>query len=226
MTTKNTPASQQLAINNPIPVTNTGVQLQSFDDMARFCRAVVNSGLAPKTFNTPEAVMVAIQHGMELGLAPMASLQSIAVVNGRPTIWGDAALALCAAHPSFLDIEESVEGTTATCIIKRRDRSAVVRTFSEADAKRAGLWGKAGPWTQYPQRMLQMRARSWAIRDAFPDALKGIGIREEVQDYSAPKQVSGRVVASDLVMPEEPAPVDVAPVEPATATANTQEELL
>jgi hypothetical protein len=224
MATKQNPASQQLAVN--IPVTQTGVQLQSFDDMARFCRAVVNSGLAPKTFNTPEAVMVAIQHGMELGLAPMQALQSIAVVNGRPTIWGDAALALCTAHPSFLDIEETIEGNTATCIIKRRDRSAVVRTFGEADAKRAGLWGKAGPWQQYPQRMLQMRARSWAVRDAFPDALKGIGIREEVQDYSTPKQVSGRVVATDLVLPEEPAPVELAPVEPVTATVATQQEEL
>ena len=27
-----------------------------------------------------------------------------------------------------------------------------------------------------------MRARSWALRDVFPDVLKGIGIREEAQD--------------------------------------------
>lgn len=224
-----TAESQQLAKRESkveIALDKSGVQLRSFDEMARFCRAIVNSGLAPKAFQSPEAVMVAIQHGMELGLAPMQSLQSIAVVNGRPTLWGDAALALCTAHPSFLDIEESIDGNTATCVIKRRDRSAVVRTFSEADAKRAGLWGKAGPWQQYPQRMLQMRARSWAMRDAFPDALKGVGIREEVQDYStAAKPVSGRVVASDLILPdEESIPTNVV-TEP-VAEAVKQEELL
>lgn len=178
-----------------------GVQLRSFDELGRFCKAIVNSGLAPKSFNSPEAVMVAIQHGMELGLAPMQALQSIAVINGKPVIYGDAALALATAHPSFLDIEETTDGTTATCVIKRRDRSAVVRTFSEADAKKAGLWGKSGPWAQYPARMLQMRARGWALRDAFPDALKGLGIREEVQDYQV-KVARGREVASSVVLPE------------------------
>ena len=178
-----------------------GVQLRSFDEMARFCKAIINSGLAPKGFNSPEAVMVAVQHGLELGLAPMQALQSIAVVNGKPVIYGDTALALATSHPAFLDIEETVEGNVATCVVKRRDRSAVVRTFSEADAKKAGLWGKTGPWQQYPNRMLQMRARSWALRDAFPDALRGLGIREEVQDYQI-KTARGREVASSVVLPE------------------------
>ena len=201
------PENGQMAVPKTAPIEITldqhGVQIRSFDEMARFCKAVINSGLAPKSFNSPEAVMVAIQHGMELGLAPMQALQSIAVINSKPTIYGDAALALATAHPSFLDIEETTDGTTATCVIKRRDRSAVVRTFSEADAKRAGLWGKAGPWAQYPARMLQMRARSWALRDAFPDALKGLGIREEVADYQI-KQARGREVASSVVLPEGP----------------------
>jgi hypothetical protein len=201
------PENGQMALPKTAPIEITldqhGVQLRSFDEMARFCKAIINSGLAPKGFNSPEAVMVAVQHGLELGLAPMQALQSIAVVNGKPVIYGDTALALATAHPAFLDIEETVEGNVATCAVKRRDRSAVVRTFSEADAKKAGLWGKAGPWQQYPNRMLQMRARSWALRDAFPDALRGLGIREEVQDYQI-KQARGREVASSVVLPEGP----------------------
>ena len=199
------PENGQMALPKTAPIEITldqhGVQLRSFDEMARFCKAIINSGLAPKGFNSPEAVMVAVQHGLELGLAPMQALQSIAVVNGKPVIYGDTALALATAHPAFLDIEETVEGNVATCAVKRRDRSAVVRTFSEADAKKAGLWGKSGPWAQYPARMLQMRARGWALRDAFPDALKGLGIREEVQDYQI-KTARGREVASSVVLPE------------------------
>lgn len=207
----------QLAIQKTAPVEITldahGVQLRSFDEMGRFCKAVVNSGLAPKSFNSPEAVMVAVQHGLELGLAPMQALQSIAIVNGKPVIYGDTALALATSHPAFLDIEETVErdktaeGHVATCVVKRRDRSPVVRTFSEADAKKAGLWGKAGPWQQYPDRMLQMRARSWALRDAFPDALRGLGIREEVADYQI-KTARGREVASSVVLPETSSTAD------------------
>ena len=56
-------------------------------------------------------------------------------------------------------------------------------TFTVGDAIRAGLWKKAGPWTMYPKRMLQMRARSFALRDAFPDVLRGLVATEEVEDY-------------------------------------------
>ncbi len=55
--------------------------------------------------------------------------------------------------------------------------------LTHKDAKRAGLWGKGGPWTAYPKRMLQMRARGFALRDAFPDVLKGMISVEEAQDY-------------------------------------------
>jgi hypothetical protein len=65
----------------------------------------------------------------------------------------------------------------------RRGQPPERRTFSVADAKRAKLWFKAGPWTTYPDRMLQMRARGFAIRDTFPDALRGVIIAEEAQDH-------------------------------------------
>lgn len=52
------------------------------------------------------------------------------------------------------------------------------------DAAKAGLKGKQGPWTQYPKRMMQMRARSWALRDVFPDVLRGMPVAEEVMDYA------------------------------------------
>jgi hypothetical protein len=138
---------------------------------------------------------------MELGLAPMQALQSIAVINGKPVIYGDARWPWPRHTRRSSTLRKPLSGNVATCAVKRRDRSAVVRTFSEADAKKAGLWGKSGPWAQYPNRMLQMRARGWALRDAFPDALKGLGIREEVQDYQI-KTARGREVASSVVLPE------------------------
>jgi hypothetical protein len=195
----------QLALQKTQPVEiqldQHGVQLRSFDEMGRFCKAVVNSTLAPKSFDTPEKVMVAIQAGMEVGLAPMQALQSIAVVNGKPCIFGDAALALAMRHPEFEDIDEVAGTDKATCTIKRRGRTPCVRTFSMEDAKRAKLTGRDGPWQQYPQRMLQMRARSWALRDSFPDALRGFGVTEEVRDYS-PRNVTTRKVAEGVVLPE------------------------
>ena len=57
----------------------------------------------------------------------------------------------------------------------------VRRSFSTQDAKRANLWKKEGPWLDYPKRMLQMRARAFALRDAFADVLGGLYVREEIE---------------------------------------------
>ena len=168
---------------------STGLALQSFDDAFRFAKMVSASEFAPKDFKgKPESCLLAIQHGSEVGLSPMQSLQSIAVINGRPTIWGDAALALVQSSPVCEYVREYMEGEgdnlTAVCEAKRRGYPAPTTVrFSVVDAKKAGLWGKAGPWQNYPTRMLALRARGFALRNAFADALRGLITAEEAQDY-------------------------------------------
>ncbi len=157
---------------------------QSLDEAMRFADILATSSIVPKDFaNNPGNILVAIQWGMELGLQPMQAMQSIAVINGRPALWGDAVIGLVRGSPLCEYIHEEDDGETATCRVKRRGEAEQVRTFSMADAKAAGLSGKAGPWTSYPKRMRQMRARSFALRDVFPDVLRGMPVAEEVQDY-------------------------------------------
>jgi len=161
---------------------------RNIDEIWRFAGIVVKAGMAPKSLDTVEKATVAIMHGMEIGLTPMAALQSIAVVNGVPTLFGDGMVALVRASGLMDDLIETVESdaqgpTVAVCKVKRRDQSSwVVHAFTRAEAMKAGLWKKQGPWVQYPQRMMQMRARSWALRDAFADVLRGLHSAEEVGD--------------------------------------------
>ena len=160
---------------------------QSFDQLMQFANMAAKSQLVPKDYiGKPENVMLAVQMGSEIGLAPMQALQNIAVINGRPAVWGDAMLALCKASPVCDDVVERVDGEganmKAVCVATRSGKEPVTVSFSMADAKLAGLSGKQGPWTQYPKRMLQMRARGFALRDAFPDVLKGLISAEEAQD--------------------------------------------
>ena len=193
---------------------STGLALQSFDDAFRFSKMVAASEFAPKDFKgKPESCMLAIQHGSEVGLSPMQSLQSIAVINGRPTIWGDAALALVQSSPVCEYVKEYTEGQgdnlTAVCEAKRRGYPApTVSRFSMADAKRAGLAGKSGPWSQYPERMLALRARGFALRNAFADALRGLITAEEAQDYPQPSVASEPVVVRPK-FDDEPRPAKV-----------------
>ena len=168
---------------------NTGMSLAptNFEEALRFSELLANSDLVPRDFKgRPANVLVAVQWGAEIGLGPLQALQGIAVVNGRPTIWGDAALALVRGHPACVSVREGVDGEgdarTGWCEVTRRGEEPQRRTFSVDDAKKAGLWGKQGPWQQYPARMLQLRARGFALRDVFPDALRGVITTEEARD--------------------------------------------
>lgn len=164
----------------------------TFAEVERFAAYIARSGMAPKGYeNKPDAIVVAVIMGQDIGLAPMAALRSIAVINGRPTIWGDGMLAVCMRSPAWrgmteMSLEEIGKAGYARCIVRRAgvDGAIVehVGYFSLQDAETAKLLKKEGPWQQYPNRMLQMRARGFACRDGFSDALSGIELREEVED--------------------------------------------
>jgi hypothetical protein len=164
---------------------------KSLDEAMALANILADSSIVPKDFiGKPGNVLVAIQWGMELGLKPMQAMQNIAVINGRPSLWGDAVLALVLASPVCEYIEEWEENGTAYCKVKRRGKPEDIQTFSEEDAKKAGLIGKQGPWTQYPKRMKKMRARAFTLRDNFADVLKGIQIAEEVMDIPTEKDIT------------------------------------
>lgn len=147
------------------------------------------SNMVPNAYKgKAEDTLVAMMLGAELGLNPIQSLQNIAVINGKPSIYGDALAALVQNHPAFGGMEETFDDAkmTASCTVWRKGGTKHTQTFSQADATAAGLWGKAGPWKQYPKRMLAMRARGFALRSQFADALAGLMTREEAEDMPAP----------------------------------------
>ena len=159
-----------------------------------FSKFLASSTHIPKDFQgNPNNILVAIQWGYEIGLAPMQALQNIAVINGRPSLWGDSMIAVCKAHPDWRGISETYieEEDKAVCLVKRNVHGEIEETrseFSYKDAQRANLTNKPGPWKNYPKRMLQLRARGFALRDAFPDAIKGLITAEEAQDYPEKKE--------------------------------------
>jgi hypothetical protein len=192
-TTHETDAAVVKATANKSPITfgDSGVKLASLEDAYRFANAICASGFAPRGMEKPEAVLVAIQLGAEIGLSPMAALQNTAVINGRPAIYGDAALALVRGSGLLVSYKEEEIGEAGSdahgyrvTAVREGDQSAV-ETFTVGDAKRAKLWGKSGPWTDYPKRMLRFRARGYVLRDLFGDVLKGLRTVEEVRDIPA-----------------------------------------
>jgi hypothetical protein len=179
-------------------------------------QAIVMAGLAPSSYETngkadPQKVVIGILSALELGVPPLTGLRGIAVINGRPCVWGDLAMALIQSKNVILKAEHCYTGeedkddwTAHYTIWRRGQDSPYEGHFSVKDAKRAGLWmhPKKKPWIEYPKRMLLMRARAFAIRDGFADCLSGLAIREELEDMpEAPKPVDGSFL---LDAPSEP----------------------
>lgn len=185
--------------------------INTLDDALKVANIIAKSSFCPKAFyDKPGDVLVCMQMGAELGLKPLQALQNIAVINGRPSLWGDAMLAVCrrAANFEFVDEKFDESSMTATCIAKRRGEPEVVRTFSKDEATKAGLWGK-NVWASYPKRMLAARARGFALRDAFADTLRGIISTEEAQDYPKPERVQVKSNIQKLIANKEKEVVDL-----------------
>lgn len=186
------------------------VQLQNIGNAFAFAGLVVKAGFAPKGA-TVESSVVAMIHGARLGLDPLAAVQGIAVVNGRPTLWGDQLAAAVKGSSVFGGerVEYFGTGDDAGCRVtvwrKGDEANPTVETFTVRDANRAGLWGKPGPWKQYPRQMLFNRARAFAYRHAFPDALMGMRFREEEED-AAPVDVTPAPAIKPVPADEAPKP--------------------
>ena len=188
------------------------LQPQNLDQAMQMAGMLANSQMVPKSYqNKPNDTLVAMMMGAEIGLNPIQALQNIAVINGKPAIYGDALLALVQSHPKFGGQEEGFDESTmtATCTVWRKgeDQKHTV-VFSKLDAEKAGLWGKSGPWSQYPKRMLMWRARGYALRDKFADALGGLITVEEAQDIPAERDITPTRQAESAPVALEHYPAD------------------
>lgn len=215
--------TQEIALVQPFTLIPTNL-----DQAMKYAELIAKSALVPDCFRGKAGdILIAIQMGMEVGLKPLQALQNIAVINGRPTIWGDAVLALVQGSGTVEWFMETWDESTQTATCKARRKGGAfdgVRTFSMKDADRAGLTKKQGTWQSYPKRMCQMRARAFALRDGWADVLKGIRIAEEEQDVSP-------AAAQKSENPFNPKPVaeaeivnEVLGTEPSTVAQTEQEQ--
>jgi hypothetical protein len=217
-----------------VPLGRRGLEADSLDGLYRIAAMYLEGGaFKPEFFAGCETsraklarIMLTLEKGMAIGLAPTECFDAMAFIRGKITIYGDALVACVKRHPECTGISTVWNGDGddfgATVTVGRRNQPDVVVRFTIADAKRAGLWGQRGPWSSYPNRMMQQRARGFAIRDQFPDALMGCITKEEVDDYrddwrapaaqvQAASQPVAQVVAQPAPLPPAQTDAEAAP---------------
>jgi hypothetical protein len=208
---------------------------RDLEESWRYSAALIKGNMVPNGFRqggkaegaiNPSLVVAGVMKSLELGMAPLTGLAHLVPINGRFTVYGDGAQGLVAKSGQLEDyLVETIgpdfdKDTTALAkwpqgygyrvTMKRRGTARpFIAEFTVADAVRAGLWEKFGPWKLYPDRMLFNRARAFATRDGFADTLVGLGIFEELVDtVPARKQLADNSALDDDLTEQEIATQD------------------
>lgn len=220
MTTENTSTMTALAL---IP--------RGLEEAERMSTKLAQSEMLPPHFRgKPENVFWALAYGLEVGLTPVQSLQSLYVVHGRPGMYADAmvALVLTSGRCDLFVCVES-DATKATYETKRKG-SPRTRTLTVTieEAKQAG-WTKNEKYQTEPRRMLEARCKSQLARDVYPDVLRGMASAEEVEadgptgpKFTAPPPRTGEVI--DITSAQKPEPAAAAPPAEEPKKAAAKEE--
>lgn len=203
-----------------IPAGRAGAALATFvptnmDEVKRMAQWAAVGGMAPKSLTENKnveqataACAIAIMAGAELGLTPMMALRSYAVVNGRPTLWGDGLIAVVMKSPMYkqgsLRRGYDEKAKLGWCEAERTDGSKWREEFTEAQAKKANLLSKKGPWQEYPDVMMTRRAISKCLNFLFADVLGGFVTEDEAYYSYETVDVTPRQVAATQDAPEIP----------------------
>ncbi|MBU2645618.1 recombinase RecT [bacterium] len=197
---------------------------------------ISSSNLVPKNYiGNPANTFLAIQTGRALGLNEFQSVQHLYTINGKTGVYGDMMLALAKKDPKYLDVIETQGPLVdaggkhgklpdwAKCVAKCKGQADREYTFTlDMARKNKNFNNEYTPWmTGNAARMMQFRARSFALRDAFPDTLAGVydeyeiqevrDITEEVNRETAAsgldameKEIQGEPSGADVVIDEKP----------------------
>lgn len=167
-------------------VTHAADGALSMAEQWRFAETVSGSSILPRAYREdPGAVLVAVNLGAAMGLAPAEALYRIHVIEGKPSASAELITANVRKAGHRLRVRATNETATAE-IVRADDPDFTYEvTWTIQDAQRAGLAGK-DVWKKYPSSMLRARAITECARMACPEALYGvIYTPEEAQDASA-----------------------------------------
>ena len=200
-----TPAEKITALVPVVPTGDTPLEAHSLEQAMKLASTFAPSVLLPTHLrNRPADVLITILHGRELGLTPMQALNGIFVVEGKPSVSAQMAVALVKRRADVCEYFTCVESseTRAVYETKRRGEPQAVRMeFTLEEAKRAGLTSKKGAWQTYPKVMLRNRCSMHLARDIYPDLVAGVYDQDEIDDFR----------------PSAPVPSFVAPPPPSAA---------
>ena len=191
--------------SSPLPAKRE-IELPDSKNLMNLADSLLKSQLFPQA-KSVYGVATIIEYGRELGLPPVAALQTMSVIKGRIAIESKALLSIAIKGGVKVQV---IEKTKEKCRLRftREGYGTHEETFSMEDAKRAGLNTK-DVWRQYPEEMLYWRCVAKGLRVIAPDLILGLYTKEEMESIPlAQAQSTADVVDAEVIetVPEQKEP--------------------
>ena len=164
--------------------------LEAFEAGQRICKMLSSSSLVPTAYQGNIAnTFIALEMATRTGSSPLAVMQNLYIVHGRPAWSAQFVIAALNACGKFspLRFEIAGEGDKRTCKAWAVEHGTGERLegppVSVEMAKAEGWYGKNGSkWQTMPELMLRYRAATFFGRLYAPDILMGMRTSEELHD--------------------------------------------
>lgn len=151
------------------------------------CQHFMASQALPQSYKTPQAVLMAIQAGRELGMKPIESINGMMVINGQIKLWGTALTGRITQLGYRIKWGDCTAEAANVSVVDPNGNETGVETYTIEEAKTAGLLGKQN-WRGHAKTMLRWRALGNCIKFNFPHLLQGYSL---VEDDDNVDQVQG-----------------------------------
>lgn len=174
-----------------------------FDSAVKIAQTLAKSKMVPVSIQgKPEDIFAILVMGAEIGIKPMQALNSINVIQGKPTISPQLMMAMIRGKlpGCVIDIKSNEEAQTVTCRTARSKDELANGLYYEAvwdmdRAKRMGLSSKDN-YIKQAKTMLTWRSVAESCRITFPDIIMGLYCPEEFQDFDG-ETLNGEVITKN-----------------------------
>lgn len=195
MTSTDTEQKTQVVTQQDAPPSNMGhvfSNMQSFADAQRMVKAICSSNMVPEQYrgdNGTGNALIALEMAQRIDASPMAVMQNLHVVNGKPS-WSSqfiiAALNSCGLF-SPLRFADDGQSCYAWAYDKETGDKLEGPPVTMEMAKAEGWLTRSGSkWKNMPDLMRRYRAAAFFGRLYAPHILVGMHTADEVEDIAAP----------------------------------------
>ena len=173
-------------------------EILDWGQMMEMSSFLAKSTIIPVSYqNRPENILICVDLASRMGLSPLAVMQNLYIIQGKPSFSGQAIASLIRSSGQFSNVEVNFVGEEGKdswgCYVsaERNGKTLKGATVTMKMAHAEGWSKKSGSkWLTMPEIMLTYRAYTFFGRQFAPELMMGLHAVEELEDIGIVQEKS------------------------------------